>query len=232
MTVGRTADARFAIDTGTDLRILDNILGGAIAGDGNITRQAYIGETFEQASVHSAGGGVSFTTIYQTTAFEALAAAAASNPNTPTQFAVICEPTPTSWQIIPVSWPRASYDAPADDAITRPWSLMRRGIGWVGTRVDAFDVDSVASTVIGDQLDDGLAFIALSGYGNRTRVRTTGANITGHIDLDGAALRTGIFGPLDVDGDDRDLSITITGPDGDVTGWVLSLGKQEVIPSG
>lgn len=232
MTVGRTSDARLRLDTGTALMRLTNVLGLTIAGEGNITRQPYLEQTYEQASIHSAGGGINFSTIYQTAEFEALAQIAASNPRLSTELAIICPPAPTSWHIIPVSWPRASYDAPADDAITRPWSLMRRGLGWVGTRVDSFDLSATAPATIGGDLDAGLAFVVLDQIGSRTGFQTSGANITGHINLSGGSMRTGIFGPLTVSGADRDLRATIAGPSGNVSGWVLSLGTAEERPDG
>lgn len=230
MTVGRTSDARFFVDSGAAIIAMPNVLGATIAGEGSISRQPYLGETYEQATIHSAGGGVNFSTIYQNAAFEAVAALAASNPNTPTEFAVICQPVPTNWHIIPVSWPRASYDAPPADVITRPWQLDRRAAGWYGLRVDDFSIS--ATGVIGNDLDAGMAFVAVTAIATRTRLATSGNNITGHYDSGADGARTGIFGPLTVSGADRDLTLTLTGGAGNVTGYVLSLGALEEVPDG
>ncbi|MXZ01454.1 hypothetical protein F4Y93_12730 [Candidatus Poribacteria bacterium] len=230
MTVGRTADARFRLDTGTALMTLNNVLGLTLAGDGNVTRQAYLEETYEQATIHSVGGGVSFTTIYQNTAFETLATLAASNPNLESEFAIICEPVPRSWQIIPISWPRASYDAPADDAITRPWSLMRRGIGWVGTSVAAFNARSGVVRAFGGSSGE-IGFIVIESIASGiTDIDFSGTDLAG---VPANISRTGIFGPITKNNAaSRNLSITATGGSGNVRGYILTAGRREVVPSG
>lgn len=138
MTAGRTADARVFVDDGTAMAELNSLLGLTIAGDVTVTTEAYLGSVAEQASVHAAGGGVSFSTIVDTSGFDGDGFRAG-------QFALLCPTAPRSWHHIPVGAPPAGVNAPQSDALTRPWELARRGRGSYGTTIVPFSNFSQAS---------------------------------------------------------------------------------------
>lgn len=229
MTTGRTHDAAVYVDDGTQVLPLVGLLGLTIEGGTTITQEAYLGSTYEQASIHAMGGGVTFSTIFDTDAFDTLASLAVTKPQAQSTFVTLADAAPESWQAIPVTWPRASFSAPSDNAITRPWSLMRAGRGAVGTRVQAFSQNAGGTRTIQSAINannggilgvviatipSGVTAIALRapGVSNRALGKRTGyfqASITGS----------------------GSVQLVITGGSAAVTGWVLQ-GKQEALPNG
>jgi len=150
MTIGRTHDSHVVIDTnpggaGTGAEII-NALGLTVEGETTTTQEYYLGERAAQASVHAIGGGVSFSTLYDTADFDTLSGIRETTPQQSPVIAIVCDENPKSWQIIPVQWIKPSWDAPSTDAVTRPWALTRSGLGAFGVNVTPFSVDAGAAS--------------------------------------------------------------------------------------
>ena len=229
MTVGRTFDTRVLIDTGTELGELDNLLGLTIEGETATSRQAYLGQTWEQAMVHAVGGGVSIDTMYQTAAFETFISEAALSAEG-ALLCVVCAEPPASWELIPVSWARPGYEAPPDDAITRTWAFDRNDVSSSGVKVSSFAVNGNAATTIAKGLDDSdgtTGVIVLTSAKNVTGIALTGR--TGLPTYEG--VRTGIRQFTVASGAAADLKMKLTGSSASATGFVLQ-GDEQELPDG
>lgn len=234
MTLGRTADLKMAVGKTDQLFVPVNILGGGVNGVTNITTEPFIGETYEQASVHSAGSSPTFGTIYDTAAFDAAVAALIPTDLTTASdgFYWVCwaEVTPRSWQAIPVDFAKPGSAAPAADAITRTWALSGRGRGMYGTTVIPFSIDHDGGTVellnSSDDRDD---------FGDRLVIVTTrvasGASAY-HVD-DGTSVRNleEDVGIQILGISSTDQALTIDCSTADIDGVAL-IGTWEVKPSG
>ena len=236
MTIGRTHDARVFIDSNPgntgDFGDLTNVLGLTIEGETTTTQEYFLGNIDAQAEIHAVGGGVSFSTVYDTAAFDTLSAITQTPNGSPALCAVVCPNPPASWQIIPVAWIRPSFDAPETDAITRPWALTRTGRGDFGTVIRPFSVppgnagkvifsgfgpsNGTRAAIIITNTDDASA-ITIAG---RTGVPTYGTS----------ALRRASIRTFDVaSGAAANLTMTTTG--GTVAGFVVQ-GSREALPNG
>lgn len=233
MTVGRTHDAHLYFDSGSEMIELNNVLGLTVNGELATSRESYLGEEYEQASVHAAGGGVTFSTLYATSGFDALVLNAASTPNTETDFLILCPEAPASWQLIPVSWPRPSYSAPEADAITRPWNLQRRGRGTYGTRITPFDQTNTSASTIASSFGptggNKAAIVITSITGTATSISIAGR--TGVPVYSNAGQRRPGIRPFDVaSGAAANLTLAFGGASR-IQGFVLQ-GQEEVLPNG
>jgi len=234
MAVGRTADLEVLIDSGAELFTMRDILGLTVEGATTTSRQAHLGEVYEAAMVHAAGGGIGIDTLYQTTEFEAFATSAPLTPDDGNDVLLLAAKAPTSWHLVPCTWARPGYDAPPDDAITRSWALKRRDIGYAGTLVTPFSVTGTDKTVLVKDFDDSNGNVGVVVITDWTGA--TGVTLSGRSGLpvytEDAAKRAGIRRFVLATGDPADLSIQLAGSSSAaVTGFVLQ-GNQEVLPNG
>ena len=137
------------LGSGTELHQLINVLGLSINGSTTITNESFLDREAEDASVHLVSQAVAFSTVYDTADFDtvvdALLGERGSSDNETIMFACVADKTPESWQLIPVSFPRPGENAPAADAITRPWGLNQRGRGWFGLKATPFITGSAGT---------------------------------------------------------------------------------------
>ena len=230
MTTGRTHDAKVFIDTGTSAVQLANMLGLTIDGSATTTTEYLLGSEYAEASVHAMGGGVSFSTLYDVPSFDAVAELAESSPQTQSTFVAVCDAAPKSWHAIPVSWPQPGVEAPAADAITRPWSLTRAGGGAAGVLVTPFSVASGATRTLASGVNPSngtVLALLLSAFGNGI----TAAKISGPgLNSTNVARRSG-YSQYSISGASGTVTLSLTGGSATVAGFVLQ-GKKEVVPSG
>lgn len=237
MVTGRTHDARIFVDAGATMVELTNILGLTVEGETESTQHQFLGSTWAHANVHAMGGGVSFSTVYDTASFDAVAAMAESNPQQRSQFLILCPLLPASWHRIPVSWPRPSIEAPQTDAITRPWTLARAGLGDIGTTIQAFTATGAAtarSNTIYRGLDDsdgGRAVILITSITGSPSAITIGGRAGVPTYTSAADRVPGIRAFNVASGSAANLTMSVTGADTSVAGFVLQ-GDREELPDG
>ena len=149
ITTGKTHDLKLFLGKNDELHQLINVLGLSITGSTTITNESFLDREFEDASIHLVSQAVGFSTVYDTVAFDAVVDALlgerGSSDSEDIMFACVADKKPKSWQLIPVSFPRPSENAPSADAITRPWSLNQRARGWFGLLVDEFITGSAGT---------------------------------------------------------------------------------------
>lgn len=227
MTSGRTADARVFVDDGTAMAELANLLGLTIAGDTTITTEAYLGETAEQASIHAAGGGVSFSTIVDRAGFDGSGFRSG-------QFALLCPSAPASWHHIPVGAPPAGVSAPQADALTRPWELARRGRGSVGTalhRFDGFTASAAADIGPSANIASGARVLVVieTVTGNPTNITFSGPTGVGRIDQ--ARDSAPVMAIWTATSSARLQALISGGSSPSMSGWIC-VGDWEELPNG
>ncbi len=239
VAIGKTADLEWIVtaDGGSDMAVLANVLGGGVAGSGTVTNESFLREQWEQASIHSVGSAVSFTSIYDTPAFDTAISSllGSGSVSVGAWLFVAGLKTPKSWEGIPADFVRPGKDASSVNAITRPWAATQRDRKYIGhgaKSVQTVTIDSDGSAsgllVAGDDraalgfthafvyvkaLASGLASLHLDD-GN------TAANL---------AERAGLQGPFALSATNQALTIDCDTADQEVT---VLLGKLEDLPDG
>ena len=233
MTIGRTKDLEIWLATASAAHNVTNLLGMSVNGSADVTNEDYLGRELELASVHAVGTAFEFSTLYDTAANDAVIAGllgdAYSSGVTPPVLMVFQDGGVLShWQAHPVSFARPGVDAPAADAITRPWSLGAQGRGAYGLTVMPFTTNPAGSAVevlaaAAARPDDPVAYVLVTDIGTATAL-TLADGTTNHnleeddgvqvIDLDGAA-----------------AALTIDSSTAAAEGYVL-VGSKEVVASG
>jgi len=229
--VGRTHDARILIDSKNTVFVeLDNVLGLTIGGETTVTNEYYLNEDYAKATVHAMGGGISFSTIYDGTNIDPLSALLLVPPSDPWDIMILGLGEVSSWQYMPVTPDAMGRNAPTDDAITRPWSLGRAGIGSYGEVIQPFSVTGTAKKVIKSNFgptEGTTAGIVITNASNVTDITISG--------------RTGVpvytkFGPSIemfnvAKGNNADLAMQLTGTSPTVSGYIVQ-GHEEALPNG
>jgi len=234
MTTGRTADLKCTLGTSSAVHDLA-FLGGSITSSAGISNEAFYGEEIEEASIHTVGASMDFSTVYDTAALDSIISGLLGSRYSSTSdvWAVFwASVAPVSFQAWPVSFSRPGYDAPAADAISRPWSLRAKGRGVVGTVVRPFtiDADGSAVTLLGSGFDrdqlgaDPVILLAISSSAGATQLHLDDGNNATQL-----AERNGIQGPFALSTTDGALTIDCSTQD--VTG-VAFIGRREELPSG
>ena len=234
MTIGRTHDLRIAVGHQTDLYLPRNIVGGGITGVTNIEPEGFLGQTYEQASVHSAGSSVTFGTIYDTetfdTAVRALIGDGLTDPTDDIWYVVWSEAAPRMWRAIPVDFGPPGSSAPAAGSITRSWKMTGRNRGLHGTNVIPFTTTAGAAyTLVEDFAADAQMVLII------TDVASAVTDLHWN---DGSGDDHGIARASDelivaalTQNQAESADLTITSDGGAVTGICL-IGNQDFLPSG
>ena len=233
MTAGKTHDTQHFIDSGNMLFKIDNLLGVTIGGDGSTSQEYYLGESYAQSSVHAIGGDISFSTIYDNQEFNELVAAVTDNPDIEPRYLVLAEQAPTMFRTMKVSWPQIGVEAPSDNAITRPWSLMRASIGDAGINVTKFEVVGQDRVVIDSDFSPdngeraGIVITSMSDdvAGIEVAGRAGVPDYTDKVRPSIAMFDVRAGGPAD-------LTMELTGTaNSKITGYIVQ-GDREVVPNG
>ena len=238
VAIGKTADLEWLISQDEDIAVLVNVLGGGVAGSGTTSTEPFLREQWEQASIHTVGSAVSFTSIYDTPAFDAAVTAmlgTGSVSSGDSWLFVVGLVTPKSWEGIPVDFVRPGKEASSVNSITRPWAATQRDRKYIGhgaksVQAVTIDSDGTASGLLvpGDDRA-ALGFTHAFVY-----IKTMAGGLTNlHFDDATAPIaleeRAGVQGPFALSSTNQALSIDCDGADQAVT---VLLGKMEDLPDG
>ena len=233
MTIGRTKDLQIWVATASAAHQVTNLLGMTVNGSADVTNEDYFGREIELASVHAVGTGYDFSTLYDTAANDAviaglLGSAYSSGVTPPTLMVFQDGGVLEHWQAHPVSFARPGIDAPAADAITRPWSLAAAGRGAYGRTVVPFTTNPAGSPVNvlaanAGRDQEGVAYILVTDIATATSLVLNDGN-TAHNLVEADGVQT-------VSLSTTAAAITIDSSTAAATGFVL-VGAREVVASG
>ncbi len=239
VAIGKTADLEWIVtaDGGSDMAVLANVLGGGVAGSGTVTNESFLREQWEQASIHSVGSAISFTSIYDTPAFDAAISTllGSGSVSSGAWVFIVGLKTPKSWEGIPADFVRPGKDASSVNAITRPWAATQRDRKYIGH--GAKSVQSVTIDV------SGSASALLAGGDNRgtlgfthafVYIKALASGVTNMVLTDGSTAHNlreaaGLQGPISLASTNQALTIDCDTTDQEVT---VLLGKLEDLPDG
>ena len=233
MTIGRTKDLDIWVATASAAHQITNLLGMSVNGSADVTNEDYLGREIELASVHAVGTGYDFSTLYDTAANDAiitglLGDAYSSGVTPPVLLVFQSGGVLSHWQAHPVSFARPGVNAPAADAITRPWSLGAQGRGAYGFAVMPFETSPSGSAVeilesSDARPDDPVAYVLVTDIGTATAlVLADGSANHDLAESDGVQV---------IDLSTTDQALTINASTAAAEGYVL-VGSREVVASG
>ncbi|MDE2876545.1 MAG: hypothetical protein OXQ93_13960 [Gemmatimonadota bacterium] len=230
MTTGRTKDGRVGICTATQVHLPTTVLGLSANASASVTTEDFLGRGVEEASVHSIGRDLSFSTVYDTSAIDRMVAALLDDHYSSAAadglwMVLWSEVAPAAFQALPIDLAHPSYQAPAADAISRPWSMSQRDAGYWGTTVVPFGptVDGTELELLDSHPADAQAIFLLTDVDSTVTRLAWGRN--------GTSIDPGDDARFWVAGLSTSGTVTITSTGGTVTG-VLLVGQAEEVPHG
>ena len=226
MTIGKTSDIQVWLATASAVHDVTDLLGMTLTGDAAVTSESFLNKEIEQASVHAGGTAIAFSSMYDTARNAAIITGLLGTSQTGSGFFVESQTDGVleHFQLWPVDFAKPGLEAPAADAITRPWAFSVTGRGAYGFRVVPFTTNAPATVAPAsyDRGDDPVLYVL-----------TITPPTSGYEVSDGSAdtALVASAGLQSVDLSDTDQTLSIDGTGTNAVGFAF-VGHKELVASG